>query len=208
MTSGNLFRGICAFLLIGVVATVALPGAAITPGAYNQVLNSGTALLRRTVLNMTGAGVTCVDNSGATPPRTDCTVSGGGGGGGSTSSGPYASLPAAGNNGNLYFSTNSPYTLRDNGATWDAFYLGSTVVHLPNALSWAAVDPSGATPTASTATGALVISSTTQNTGNNYWAGAYTAVTPPYTADFGPFAISNVALAEYQSVTAPPEISS
>jgi major tropism determinant Mtd-like protein len=50
------------------------------------------------------------------------------GGGGSTSVGTYASLPAAGNDGNLYLCTDSPYFLRDNGATWDHFINGIKVV--------------------------------------------------------------------------------
>ncbi len=49
-------------------------------------------------------------------------------GGGSTAIGTYASLPAAGNAGNLYLCTNSPYFLRDNGATWDHFVQGIKVV--------------------------------------------------------------------------------
>jgi hypothetical protein len=52
----------------------------------------------------------------------------GGGGGISTSSGTYASKPAAGSSGNLYFTTNSSYVLRDNGASLDAFYQGSIVI--------------------------------------------------------------------------------
>lgn len=46
---------------------------------YQTVDQSGTPLTQRPTLNFTGAGVSCVDNSGAT--RTDCTISGGGGGG-------------------------------------------------------------------------------------------------------------------------------
>jgi len=51
-----------------------------TGSAYATVRDEGTALAQRTTLNLTGAGVTCVDNSGAS--RTDCDIPGGGGGGG------------------------------------------------------------------------------------------------------------------------------
>ncbi len=44
---------------------------------YQTVQQSGSALAQEPILNFTGAGVTCVDNSGAT--RTDCTVTSGGG---------------------------------------------------------------------------------------------------------------------------------
>lgn len=44
---------------------------------YASVADEGTGLTARTTINFTGAGITCVDNSGAT--RTDCTVAGGGG---------------------------------------------------------------------------------------------------------------------------------
>jgi len=47
--------------------------------------------------------------------------------GASTSSGTFATAPAAGTAGAVYFTTNSSYILRDNGATLDAFYNGSIV---------------------------------------------------------------------------------
>jgi hypothetical protein len=51
-----------------------------TPAGYTQVQNSGSAMAARSVLNLTGAGVTCADNTGTSV--TDCTIAGGGGGGG------------------------------------------------------------------------------------------------------------------------------
>ena len=47
------------------------------PG-YTTVQNSGTSLTRRRTLNLTGSGVTCVDDSGGN--KTTCTVSGSSGG--------------------------------------------------------------------------------------------------------------------------------
>lgn len=47
-------------------------------GGYATVADEGSSLTARTVINFTGAGVSCADNAGAT--RTDCTISGGGGG--------------------------------------------------------------------------------------------------------------------------------
>lgn len=53
----------------------------------------------------------------------------GGGGGGDISSGPYASLPAAGNTGDCYIPTDSHYSiLRDNGSSWDHFFTGRLFV--------------------------------------------------------------------------------
>lgn len=45
---------------------------------YATIQDEAVALTQRTALNFTGAGVTCVDNSGQS--RTDCTISGSGGG--------------------------------------------------------------------------------------------------------------------------------
>ena len=47
------------------------------------IQDEATSLPQRNILNFTGAGVTCTDNSGAL--RTDCTIPGGGGGGGAFS---------------------------------------------------------------------------------------------------------------------------
>lgn len=44
--------------------------------AYATIMDEAIALTQRTTVNFTGAGVTCVDNGGAT--RTDCTIPGGG----------------------------------------------------------------------------------------------------------------------------------
>lgn len=51
------------------------PGGGSGMTGYMTVLDEGTPLTARTKLNLIGAGVTCVDNAGAT--RTDCTISGG-----------------------------------------------------------------------------------------------------------------------------------
>lgn len=47
--------------------------------AYATVQDEATPLTQRATINFTGAGVSCVDNSGST--RTDCTITSGGGGG-------------------------------------------------------------------------------------------------------------------------------
>lgn len=52
------------------VSTSSAPG-------YQTVQDEASNLTRRRVINFTGAGVSCVDNSGSA--RTDCTISGGGG---------------------------------------------------------------------------------------------------------------------------------
>lgn len=62
---------------VAVVVVVAILWASgVAPAAYNLWMNGGAPLVRRSTVNFTGAGVTCVDNAGAT--RTDCTVVGGG----------------------------------------------------------------------------------------------------------------------------------
>lgn len=53
-------------------------GPAGADGNPRDIADEGTTLTQRTKLNMAGAGVTCVDNVGAS--RTDCTIPGGIGG--------------------------------------------------------------------------------------------------------------------------------
>jgi len=48
-------------------------GGAADGVGYDEIDDEGVALTKRAILNMTGAGVTCVDNAGST--RTDCTIS-------------------------------------------------------------------------------------------------------------------------------------
>lgn len=57
-------------------ATTILWGACSAGGGYATIQDEAGSLTQRTTLNFTGAGVSCVDNGGAT--RTDCTISGGG----------------------------------------------------------------------------------------------------------------------------------
>ena len=61
-----------------VAVVVLLYASGVAPAAYNLILDEAGALVRRSTLNFTGAGVTCADNAGAL--RTDCTIPGGGGG--------------------------------------------------------------------------------------------------------------------------------
>jgi len=44
----------------------------VANAAYNYIMEEGSALTQRTVLNMIGAGVTCADNAGS--GRTECTI--------------------------------------------------------------------------------------------------------------------------------------
>jgi hypothetical protein len=73
-----------AAILLGVFFGWRAPSIAsgVTQQAYNLIENSGSALIARSTLNMTGSGVTCADNSSS--HRTDCTIPGGGGGSGIT----------------------------------------------------------------------------------------------------------------------------
>jgi hypothetical protein len=68
----TLFKSVTALL----VAFVLLYASGVAPAAYNLIMQTGVALARRSTINFTGAGVTCVDNAGLL--RTDCTVAGGG----------------------------------------------------------------------------------------------------------------------------------
>src|SRR5574342_108229 len=63
----TLFK-IVAVLVIGVM----LYASGVAPAAYNLIMDEAVGLTRRSTLNFTGAGVTCVDNGGA--QRTDCTI--------------------------------------------------------------------------------------------------------------------------------------
>jgi hypothetical protein len=194
-------------------------------GNYSQSFTSQTSVVLTHNLNTLNVIVACYDTSTPpvqiipnTTSITDvndvtvtfsiaqsgyCTVnglnvSGGGGGGGSTTnSGAYASLPAAGHSGNLYLVTDAPYLLRDNGAPWNAFYKG-TAVRLGNGLSWTVVDNSGSSPgvSLSTTTGAMVLSSGQQASGDCF-VGAYLAApATPYNVDLGPF-VANVPFVFY-----------
>jgi hypothetical protein len=51
-----------------------LMASSISPIAYNLIENASSPLTQRSVLNFTGTGVSCADNSGA--KRTDCTING------------------------------------------------------------------------------------------------------------------------------------
>lgn len=72
MTRSKLFRTVAAFM----IATVLLWASGVAPAAYNLILDEAGALVRRSTVNFTGAGVVCADNAGAL--RTDCTIVGGG----------------------------------------------------------------------------------------------------------------------------------
>jgi hypothetical protein len=54
----------------------------------------------------------------------DLAASGGGGGGGSVTMGAYASRPAAGNAGAVYYSTDSVIVSVDNGTVWKEYFQG------------------------------------------------------------------------------------
>jgi hypothetical protein len=64
-------------IAIGSVTRIDMPPGMAAP--VSTIQNEGTAVTKRTKLNMVGAGVDCVDDS--TNSRTTCTVTSGGGGG-------------------------------------------------------------------------------------------------------------------------------
>lgn len=59
----------------------------------------------------------------------------GGGGGGSITSGTYASRPAAGTAGALYFATDVPMLYRDTGSAWERYPLREVIATQPPAAS-------------------------------------------------------------------------
>lgn len=61
-------------LVLLVFCFVQVYGSGIAPSAYQLIMQGGVALSRRSTVNFTGTGVTCVDNAGLL--RTDCTIPG------------------------------------------------------------------------------------------------------------------------------------
>jgi hypothetical protein len=72
MVRSKIFRAAAGTLAL----VLLLYASGVAPAAYNLIMDEAGALTRRSTLNFTGAGVTCVDNGGAL--RTDCTIPGGG----------------------------------------------------------------------------------------------------------------------------------
>lgn len=83
---------------------------------YQTVEQSGSALTQQPTLNFTGAGVTCVNNSGST--RTDCTIPGAG-----TGYTPFANFTALANSGWSWF---------NQGSSTVAFSGGIAVLSVPS----------------------------------------------------------------------------
>ncbi len=67
----TLFKTVAGVLVV----TVLLWASGVAPAAYNLLMDEAGALVRRSTLNFTGAGVTCADDVGNN--RTDCVVPGG-----------------------------------------------------------------------------------------------------------------------------------
>ena len=109
--------------------------------------------------------------------------SGGSGGGIATNTGPIASLPAAGNAGNLYFATDSVYeNLRDNGASWDYFYHGAKVTP-PGGITWA-WNNQGSCVATQQINGALNINCPSNGASDNVRSYEFSASATPWTDTF------------------------
>lgn len=63
-------KWLAAFLAVAAL----LWASGIAPSAYNTIISGSSTLASRSVLKFTNGG--CVDNSGTTPPETDCTIGG------------------------------------------------------------------------------------------------------------------------------------
>jgi hypothetical protein len=138
------------------------PPAALAAGTYRLLIDSeiiiATGVSGSSATGCTrGAEGTAAAAHAEAAPVTHIITAGAlanlGGSGATISSGAYASLPAAGNAGNLYLPTDSPHSLiRDNGASWDHLLPGIGLVTPPDDsdFSWvnqgsASVDASGGT---------------------------------------------------------------
>lgn len=97
---------------------------------YNQTIqDEGVSLTQRAIVNMVGAGVTCVDSGG----KTVCTIAGGGGGG--VAVGTYAALPACSTTVFLYEVLSSPLSAVCDGASTYQWRVGGMAI--PNLISTA-----------------------------------------------------------------------
>ncbi len=108
----------------------------------------------------------------------------GGGGGATTTAGPYASRPASGTaTGDVYVSTDSPYTSIWNGSAWVVTGMGVGEITPPPTTGWtAAGTPSAPTPpTLSTVGGQLNVVGADPYGGSSALSIIYRASpTPPY----------------------------
>lgn len=62
------------WLAVFLAVAALLWASGIAPSAYNTIISGSSTLASRSVLKFTNGG--CVDNSGTTPPETDCTIGG------------------------------------------------------------------------------------------------------------------------------------
>ena len=102
-----------------------------------------------------------------------------GGGGISTNTGTYAALPPAGNAGNLYFPTDDFFLYRDNGTTWDGWYLPQRVLNPPSTTGFAWVNQVSSSATAQGS--ALYISTPGGASGTSVSWYVHTAPATPWT---------------------------
>lgn len=83
-------------------------------GAYATVQDEASSLTQRSTLNFTGAGISCVDNAGAS--RTDCTVAGGSGSPSGTAGSIQYNDGAGAFAGSTHVSIDGGYLLLENAA--------------------------------------------------------------------------------------------
>lgn len=100
---------------------------------------------------------------------------------GSSLRGTYNARPAAGINGRIYYTTDSLYTFRDNGTSWEAFYQNRPVVIPPTVASLTWLNQGGATATQTN--GAIDLQVPT-STGDNI-RGLIKNYTTPFTLEVG-----------------------
>lgn len=72
LVTGGTISGTGATLCTDASGNATTSGCSSGTSGYNTVQDEGTPLTQRAVINFTGAGISCVDNSGSL--RTDCTV--------------------------------------------------------------------------------------------------------------------------------------
>jgi hypothetical protein len=109
--------------------------------------------------------------------------------GAATEVGTYAALPAAGTPGRLYLPTDRIYTYRDNGSSWDTFFMGRPVTPPPSQATFTWVNQGTATATDVGGTIELVL----PTSGGNNVRGKVIPYTPGTTVEIGVICYQNIA---------------
>jgi len=150
----------------GNTCTISVAGGDTLDGVSNGSTTISTDAWKTFVQTSDTAWVTSASYPPADPPVM-------------TLSGSVASLPAAGVEGRLYYPTDSWYTYRDTGSTWEAFRNGRIMYPLDDSgwIGW----QNESTATRSTSRGTLTLSKPIAASGDSQSLRYKTAPATPYT---------------------------